>query len=196
MTRFSKMFLFQNIVYLYRMDRILRIYTKTDHLFAEFIFSYDQRQQAYVNYTGYRQLYADDEPESEGKSVYPIDYMDYHMPYQEFKSIEEIKAFDRNHVKERIREDLSTYKFVYNPDVVLYRYVAKNHRNVLGIVNIRVNFTDNIKELEFISGIRLYDDCILSSNSLEGNFNLMERIPDDNFRYSDITKIAPEAPRR
>jgi hypothetical protein len=178
------------------MDRILRIYTKTDHLFAEFIFSYDGSQQLYINYTGYRQLYADDEPESEGKAVYPMDYMDYHESYREFASIEEIKVWDKAHIKTRFREDLSSYKFVYEPETILYRYVCTTHRNVPGIINIRANFIENKKELELISGIRPYDDCVLSSDSLTGNFNLIELIPDDSIRYSDRTKIAPEGPRR
>jgi hypothetical protein len=178
------------------MDRILRIYTKTDHLFAEFIISYDQRRQAYVNYTGYRQLYSDDEPESESKSVYPLDYMDYHLPYQEFRSIDEIKAADLRMVKERIREDLGTHKFVYEPNEILYRYTLTTHRDFPGIVNIRANFLENKKELELISGISERMDERIESNSLEGNFSLIERIYDDRARYSDIKRIAPEAPRR
>jgi len=178
------------------MDRILRIYTKTDHLFAEFIFSYDQRRQLYINYTGYRQLYSDDEPESESKSVYPIDYMDYNESFREFKSIDEIKAWDKEHVKQRIHENLSTHKFVYEAEDVLYRYIVSNHRNFPGIINIRANFLENKKELELISGINLRDDCSLSSNSLQDNFDLIELIPNDDVRYSDRKKIAPEAPRR
>ncbi len=178
------------------MDRILRIYTKTDHLFAEFIISYDQRRQAYVNYTGYRQLYSDDEPESESKSVYVIDYMDYNIPYRDFRSIEEIKAEDLRMVKERIREDLSHHKFVYEPNEVLYRYTLTTHRDFPGIVNIRANFLENKKELELISGISERMDEKIESNSLEGNFSLIERIYDERARYSDIKRIAPEGPRR
>lgn len=178
------------------MDRILRIYTKTDHLFAEFHVSYDERKQAYVNYVGYRQLYSDDEPESESKSVYPIDHMDYHIPYREFKSIDEIKQYDREMAKERLRDELTdSHTFVYEPEEVLYRYVIKNHRNIPGIVNIRVNFAENFKELELISGINPRDDYRMSGSSLEGNFAMIESIPDDHVKYSDRQKIAPDAPR-
>ena len=43
------------------MDRTLKVYTKTDHLFAEFTFHYDQNRQVNAHYTLYRRLYNDDE---------------------------------------------------------------------------------------------------------------------------------------
>jgi hypothetical protein len=86
------------------MDRTLKVYTKTDHLFAEFTFNYDQRQQATVHYIQYRRLYNDDE-EDEGKSVYPLMETDRYLHYIQFDSIDKIKAFDVDVVKEELGRD-------------------------------------------------------------------------------------------
>ena len=62
------------------MDRTLKVYTKTDHLFAEFVFHYDHAHQATARYTQYRRLYNDDE-EDENKSVFPLPDRDLYLHF-------------------------------------------------------------------------------------------------------------------
>ena len=53
------------------MDRTLKVYSKTKHLFAEFVFNYDRAQQATAHSIQYRPLNEEDDDE-ESKSVYPL----------------------------------------------------------------------------------------------------------------------------
>src|ERR1700744_3256529 len=103
------------------MDRTLKVYTKTDHLFAEFTFHYDRPQQVSVHYVQYRRLYNDDE-EDENKSVYPMGETDVYVQFRQFGSIDEIKAYDVELVKKELHRDMTDprgYNYVYNPDPVL-----------------------------------------------------------------------------
>ena len=98
------------------MDRTLKIYTKTDHLFAEFVFIYDHPRQAKVHYTQYRRLYNDDE-EDEGKSVYPGMDMETHLDFRQFDSIEQIKAYDIEVAKKELGRDMTDpggYNYIYD----------------------------------------------------------------------------------
>ena len=162
------------------MDRTLKIYTKTDHLFAEFIFSYDHAQQATARYIQYRRLYNDDE-EDENKSVFPLTEMDIYIPFIQFESIDQVKAWDTELVKKQIGQDMTdapgTYKYVYDPTPVLLRYIAANHIGFIGMVNVLFSFIDNTKEVKFLSGTNPRFDIDLSSNSLETNISCILRIP-------------------
>jgi hypothetical protein len=100
------------------MDRTLKVYSKTDHLFAEFTFNYDHPNQATAHYIQYRRLYNDDE-EDENKSVYPAGEMDVYLQYRQFDSIDQIKAYDTEIVKKELGRDMTdpagSYKYVYDP---------------------------------------------------------------------------------
>ncbi len=174
------------------MDRTLKVYSKTDHLFAEFTFNYDQRQQATAHYIQYRRLYNDDE-EDEGKSVYPGMEMDLYLQYRQFDSIDQIKAHDVELVKKELGRDMTddprTYKYVYDPQPVLLRYVVENHRGCVGMVNILFSFIENTKEVKFLSATNPRYDYDLSSNSLETNLSCILRIP--VYLDRDVTEISP-----
>jgi len=162
------------------MDRTLKVYTKTDHLFAEFTFHYDQHRQVNAHYTLYRRLYNDDE-EDESKSVYPMDDRDIYVDYREFRSIDEIKAFDKELVKKNARHDMTdpaeSYRYEYPADPVLLRYVAANHVKIFGIIDVRFSFIENTKELKFYSAEEPRFDFDLSGNSLETNISCIAKIP-------------------
>jgi hypothetical protein len=162
------------------MDRILKIFTKTQHLFAEFTFNYDHPRQASCHYTEYRRLYRDDE-EDESKSVYPIDDRDLHMSYKAFASINEIKAHDMALVNKELGREMkdppSSYSYTYDSVPVLYRYVVENNRGCMGMVNILFSFIDNTKEVKFLSANNPRFDVDISSNSLETNVDCIVRIP-------------------
>lgn len=161
------------------MDRTLKVYSKTQHLFAEFVFHYDHVRQATAHYTQYRRLYRDDE-EDESKSVYPIDDRDLHLDYKKFTSIDQIKAHDVELVKKELGHDMPNpkdYSYVYSPDPVLLRYVVENHRGCIGMVNAVFSFIGNTKEVKFLSATNPWFDVDISSDSLETNLECMLRIP-------------------
>ncbi len=174
------------------MDRTLKVYTKTDHLFAEFIFSYDQRSQATAHYIKYRRLYNDDE-EDENKSVYPQHEMDVYLSYREFDSIDQIKAHDVEVVKKELGRDMTdpanTYRYFYDQQPVLLRYIVANHIGCIGMVNILFSFIDNTKEVKFLSGTNPRYDIDISSNSLETNLSCILRIP--VYTDRDTREISP-----
>jgi hypothetical protein len=162
------------------MDRTLKVYTKTDHLFAEFTFNYDHARQASAHYIQYRRLYNDDE-EDENKSVYPSDERDLYLQFHQFDSIEQVMSSDRDLVKRELGRDMTddpaSYKYVYDPTPVLLRYVAENHLGCIGMINILFSFIENTKEVKFLSGTHPRFDFDLSSNSLETNISCIARIP-------------------
>lgn len=162
------------------MDRTLKVYTNTDHLFAEFTFYYDQPRQVSAHYTLYRRLYNDDE-EDESKSVYPLDDRDIYADYREFTSIEEVKNFDMALVKKYAGHDMTdpagSYRYVYPSEPVLLRYVAANHVKVIGIIDVRFSFIENTKDLKFYSAEHPRFDFELSSGSLETNISCIAKIP-------------------
>jgi len=162
------------------MDRTLKVYSKTDHLFAEFIFSYEHRQQATVRYTEYRRLYNDDE-EDENKSVFPLHEMDSPLDFIQFDSIERIKAYDIETVKKLMghymKDPAGSYKYTYDLTPVLLRYVAENHLGSIGIINVVFSFIENTKEVKFLSATNPRFDMEISSDSLETNISCILRIP-------------------
>jgi hypothetical protein len=161
------------------MDRTLKVFAKTQHLFAEFVFHYDHIRQATGHYTQYRRLYNDDE-EDEGKSVYPINEMDLYLNFKQFDSIEQIKAHDIDLVKKELGRDMTNpndYTYVYDPVPVLLRYVVANHLGTIGMINVLFSFINNTKEVKFLSATHPRFDIDISSNSLETNLSCILRIP-------------------
>ncbi|HZV68479.1 MAG TPA: hypothetical protein VFG10_03015 [Saprospiraceae bacterium] len=181
------------------MDRTLKVYASTGHLFAEFTFHYDHPRQASGHYIEYRRLYRDDE-EDESKSVYPGMEMDIHLQFQQFNSIDQIKAHDIDLVKKELgreMKDPKTYTYVYDPTPVLLRYVVANHIECIGMVNVLFSFINNTKEVKFLSGHHPRFDVDISSNSLETNVSCITRIQlyyDRNLREIssyDLKRLEP-----
>jgi len=172
------------------MDRTLKVYTKTDHLFAEFTFSYDHPRQASGRYIQYRRLYNDDE-EDDNKSVFPLMEMDLYLSFIQFDSIDKIKAYDMEIVKKELGRDMTdpagSYKYVYDPQPVLMRYIAANHRETIGMINVLFSFIGNTKEVKFLSGTNPRFDFELSADSLETNISCISRIP--VYTDRDVTEI-------
>ncbi|HTF03964.1 MAG TPA: hypothetical protein VK826_08060 [Bacteroidia bacterium] len=161
------------------MDRTLKVYTKTQHLFAEFTFYYDHERQATAHYTQYRRLYRDDE-EDDAKSVYPIDDRDLDLDYKKISSMDQIKAHDIELVKKELGGDMPNpkdYTFVYEPQPILQRYVVENHKGCIGMINAVFDFNGNTKEVKFLSARSPRYDVDISSNSLETNLECILRIP-------------------
>ena len=162
------------------MDRTLKVYSKTGHLFAEFVFNYDHPKESTINYAEYRRLYRDDE-EDEEKSVYRGMESDARLDFKKFKSIAEIKAYDKDIVKRYMGSDMkdpiASYKFEYAPEPILLRYVYANWKETIGMINVLYSFIDNTKEVKFLSAINPRFDFDISSDSLETNVECITRIP-------------------
>jgi hypothetical protein len=182
------------------MDRTLKVFAKTGHLFARFIFNYDQRQQATAHYTEYRRLYRDDE-EDEDKSVYEGMSTDLHLHFHQFDSIEQIKKHDVELVKKEMGRDMkdpASYTYVYEEAPIMQRYVVENHLGCIGMINIFYSFINDTKEVKFLSARNPRFDVDISSNSLETNLNCILRIPvyadrqePGDIHTSDLKRLEP-----
>ncbi|MFL9483909.1 hypothetical protein ACI6Q2_14115 [Chitinophagaceae bacterium LWZ2-11] len=178
------------------MDRTLKVFANTGHLFAEFVFHYNYGHQATAHYTQYRRLYNDDE-EDESKSVYPLMDMEIYVQFRQFDSIDQIKAHDVELVKKTLGRDMTEpkgYNYVYDEQPVLLRYIAQNHMGFIGMVNILFSFINNTKEVKFLSGTNPRFDFDLSSNSLETNIDCILRIP--VYTERDIRELSPHDLKR
>lgn len=161
------------------MDRTLKVFSPTQHLFAEITFHYDLPRQATAHCTQYQPLSPTDE-DDDSKSVYPLFDTDWHLQFRQFETIDQIKAHDQELVQQKLGHDMTdpkSYSYAYDPTPVLLRYVAQNHRGCEGMVNVLFSFADNTKEVRFLSGAHPRFDFELSSNSLETNLDCILRIP-------------------
>jgi hypothetical protein len=161
------------------MDRILKVFAPTGHLFALFVFNYDRPNSATGKYTTYRRIYNDDE-EDEHKAVYPMMEMDFYPGFKQFSSINEIQANDRRLVLKEVGRDMDKpdlYKYVYGEEPILYRYVTDSEHYNIGMINIYSSFINNTKELRYYSAKESRFDFEISSNSLETNIDCILRIP-------------------
>lgn len=174
------------------MDRTLKVFAKTGHLFAEFEFNYDHVNQSTVHYIEYRRLYNDDE-EDERRSVYPGMETDRHLNFRQFASIEEIKAHDKDLVKKELGREMKdpadSYTYSYDPTPVLMRYVAANHIGTIGMINILFSFIDNTKEVKFLSATHPRFDFEISSSSVETNLSCILKIP--VYTDREVGEISP-----
>ena len=174
------------------MDRTLKVFSKTQHLFAELTFNYDQRRQATAHCIEYRRLYTDEE-EDESKSVYPSMETDIHLSFIQFDSIDKIKEHDVQLVKKQLgremKDDIKDYTFTYDADPILLRYLVENHRGCIGMVNVLYSFINNTKELKFLSATNPRFDVDISSNSLETNLDCMLRVP--VYTDREVGEISP-----
>lgn len=182
------------------MDRSLKVYSSTGHLFAEFIFHYNHKNQATGKYTLYRRLY-DDTEEDENKSVYPLYDMDMYLDYKKFDTLDHIKKHDIEVVKKNVARymtDPKGYTYTYDENQILLRYVATNHVGCIGLIDITFSFINNTKEMKFMSASNPRYDFNLSSSSLETNLDCITQIPiyDDwggtrEISIQDLKKLEP-----
>lgn len=170
------------------MDRKLLIHSKKGYLFAELNFNYEVQGRAEGSVTQYSHY----EIEPGLYSTFPLMTMDLWPEYKKYGSVDEIKAYDLGVVKDRLGREMGNmndYVLSYETEDRFRRYVIQNSREVVGVVNIRSNFHQNMKELEFISTLSVYHDEKIMSDSLEGNFDLVQRIYDERVRYCDLKKV-------
>jgi hypothetical protein len=164
------------------MDRTLKVFKPSGHLLVEVSFNYDHPKQCKAHHQEYRQLYDDNDPDDESKSVYPSMDMEHYVTYREFKSIAEIKAYDKDFVKNEIGRylsgvDLNKCRFEYDASPVLYRYILANHQGFMAMINVMFSFIDNTKEIKLLSGYHPRFDMDVSTNSLETNVGAIVKIP-------------------
>ncbi|RYY93684.1 MAG: hypothetical protein EOO11_19295 [Chitinophagaceae bacterium] len=162
------------------MDRTLKVFAPTGHLFAELTFEYDRYRNAGVKLLQYRRIYSDDE-EDESKSVYPGYETELQLPARSFDSIEAIREYDRDLVRRELGCDMTTpgeYGYQYEDTPVLLRYVAESHRGCAGMVDVYFSFINNTKELHFRSAEHPRFDWDGSATSLATNIESILAIPD------------------
>jgi hypothetical protein len=159
------------------MDRLLTIIKPSGHKLAEINFTYENGRSAKASVREFRQLYDDNDPADESKSVYDAGEREYYVDYREYDSIEKIRAADVDFVQKELGRDLKdpigSYQFIYDDQPVLQRYVIANNRQVIGMVNVRYCFIDNTKEIEFLSAESPKYDTTVSSSSLQTNLSCM-----------------------
>jgi hypothetical protein len=174
------------------MDRNLRV-LNSGRLIAELKFKYERQTYGNVDITIYGWYYIDEEETM--VSVYPKWTSNYPVHHNHLlHSVEEIKAFDSSFVHKEANisaEDLKgNLEFIY--DRVHYRYHLSTHIAPIGIVDIKADFIENFKELQFTSARQIREDYPLSSNSAECNKELMRRLGELeflNFAYADYKEV-------
>jgi len=178
------------------MDRTLTVFKPSGHKLAEIVFAYDKPQQASAYVTEFRQLYDDNDPDDESKSVYESGTREHYLNYRQFDSIDQIRAFDREFVRKELGRDLTSplesHRFEYGEEPIMQRYVAANHFGVIGMANVRYSFSANLKEVSFLSGRSPKFDTEISANSLETNLSCLLRITEYDtpiIHPSDLNKL-------
>src|SRR5882757_1246532 len=155
------------------MDRELKV-LKDGYLLAEYSFKYTRQASGKAHVTTYSSYDIGDGI----KTVHPMYKYDTHINHpHELTTIAAIKAFDLNLVQNDsyiAKELTGNLEFVYEPRH--YRYVIVAGEDVIGIADIQASFDENKKELQFISGRGIKEDQPLSSDSIEGNITLLNRL--------------------
>lgn len=162
------------------MERTCTIFKPSGHKLATMTFNYDWYHRATVSVAEFRQLYADDDPDDESKSVYESSQYELHHAARQFAFLDEIKAFDRDFAGRELwlRQDypLATCQFTYDPAPVLLRYVASYPNKLVGMCDVRFSFPDNVKQVSFRSAEHPRFDMDLTADSLETNLSCLGRI--------------------
>jgi hypothetical protein len=180
------------------MDRTLTVFKPSGHKLAELTFLYDEPRQCIVRLAEFNQLYDDNDPADEDKSVFELMAREQYVPFQQFDSLDQARAADRELVRRELGRDLSApldaYRFVYAPEPILQRYVAANHVGVIGMAHVRYSFIDNLKEVAFLSARSPKYDQELTATSLQTNLSLLTALADYEhdrplISASDLTRL-------
>lgn len=146
------------------MDRELRV-SKDGTLHAELKFVYDRPGDGKVWIVIYRVMDLGDDM----KSSYPLFEMEQYFSHREFKTIEQIKEFDRSFLKKQPdTEEIFAGNMEFNYDPITYRFVV-SHRDIVGVANIDFDFDKNERNMNFISCRRMKEDFQLTSDVFQTN---------------------------
>jgi hypothetical protein len=150
------------------MDRDLQV-LKSGHILARISFNYESETSAMAHVFVNNIIDLGDGI----TTLIPLYKVSREISHDALSSITEIKSFDLSFFSELpdIKEQLDeTVGYTYLP--VCYRYLVGD----FGIANIRADFSENRKELEFISTRGMHGDHQLPSNGLETNVGLLKRL--------------------
>jgi hypothetical protein len=154
------------------MDRELRV-LKDGHILGEINFHYDSQ----ISGTVIIQVNKVVEIEHDQKAVVPLYLFERLFSHEELYSIKEIEDFDETYFAAlpdtKAQMEDGVIQFEYGR--VHYRYVIST-TGIVGIADIYVDFSENQKELKLHSATQINDDTSRSSNSVESNFTLMQRL--------------------
>ena len=154
------------------MDRKLSV-LKDGYLFAELNFSYERRNSGKVHITMYRSLDIED-----SKSVFPLFESDNYFDHGDLRTMDEVKAYDQAMVRDQREPMDGKIEYMYEPQE--YRYLLDiPRRSAVGIVTILVNYTENTKEMRFLSARRQKEDINMATHALESNRAFVNRIFDE-----------------
>ena len=151
------------------MDREL-IVLKDGYELATLSYSYDRPNSGKVKIKMNRIYDLGDD----SKSTYPIFELEQYFNHHAITTIQGFKEYDRNFLKQQpdiASESAANLQFNYEP--VVFRYLI-THRDTVGIAEINSNFTENTKELKFLSARRQKEDLALTSNSFQSNHELLK----------------------
>ena len=153
------------------MDRELRV-MEGGYELAELLYNYDHPTSGKVKIKINRIYDLDDDM----KSFYPLYEYETYFHHSAFKSLDELKSFDKDLLKNE--SDFAPHisgslEYLYEP--LVYRYLL-THRNTVGIAEINTDFNENTKEMKFLSARRQKEDLNLSSDSFETNKSMLKRM--------------------
>lgn len=164
------------------MDRLLKVYGKRGYLFAALEFSYDKRRQVAVKYVQHR-MYESEDPDTGEISLHTYEMRsetDRYHNFRELLTIEDAKKHDIDYVKQHFGHDMTDpagYDFIYETEPVLRRYIISDSRNCIGVADIRFTFTEDKKEMSYLSATQFIDDMVVAGSSLTTNHDLIQSLP-------------------
>lgn len=166
------------------MDRELRV-SNNGTVHAELKFVYDRPGSGKVWIVIYRVYDLGDDM----KSSYPLFEMEQYFSHGEFKTIEQIKEFDRSFLKKQPdTEEIFAASMDFNYDPITYRFVI-SHRDIVGVANIDFDFDKNERNMNFMSCRHMKDDYQLTSDSFQTNKAFIEHFTSEYLQLWGVNTV-------
>lgn len=146
------------------MDRKVTV-NQDGTLFTEMTYTYNDQLSGCVNVTQYK---AQDIEGSGQKAAVPVLQFGKEFSHAALSSLADVRKYDEAFLAELPEAVTGSLDLVYDP--LRYRYSAA------GIIDVRVNFADNTKEMTFFSSHRIREDCTNTTNALECNVSFINRV--------------------
>ncbi|TCJ13126.1 hypothetical protein EPD60_13735 [Flaviaesturariibacter flavus] len=181
------------------MDRVLKVFSRPNCLFAELSFFYDRPDSVSALLTTYRAI----EFENDGEfsySVYPGLNQELYPSFRRFSSVAEARAHDWELVRQRAAHEFEaglTYTYGYDEDPVLLRYVLEDHRGCQAMIDFRYSFAANTKTMVYRSTQHPRFDHELVATGLDSNADCMQRVPlfhmgePTSINFNDLRRLEP-----
>jgi hypothetical protein len=150
------------------------------YLAAEISFNYTSVLGGQAKVVTYKPVQIEGQPTSEIFPVIPIAQFNHPFEVQSIPiSIEEVEANDQAFFKAIVigtpNFPQGDYIYSYDEHKLKSRYIVYSGTHLAGIATISAVFLVDKKDIDWVSATRITSDTIVGSNSLENNFQLLQR---------------------